>query len=197
MRGTTLAATVAWLLAFAAPASAHDVQTDVLLEEPSANPARARSLPELPDGVTELQFREFFAPIGRRAPEYSEKLRSLEGKRVRVLGYMVQQDAPLPGRFLLVPRPLRLHETEYGLADDLPAATLFVVAQADRDRILPYAPGPMLLTGTIALGNHEEADGRTSSVRLLLDPVPAEANSKSAGPSWAAVSNTDSGDTHP
>jgi hypothetical protein len=61
---------------------------------------------------------------------------------VRILGFMVAQDAPLPGRLLLAPRPQQLHQSEYGLADDLPATTLLVEAPADAGRVLPFTPGP-------------------------------------------------------
>lgn len=132
----------------------------------SAEPA----LPPLPAGVSSLAFSDFFAPIGRKGLEYSEKLRGLDGRRVRILGFMVAQEAPQPGRFLLAPRPLQLHQSEYGLADDLPAATLLVEAPADAERVLPFTPGPLLLTGTLRLGNREEPDGRVTTVRLVLDP---------------------------
>lgn len=132
--------------------------------------AAGPALPPLPAGVASLAFSDFFAPIGRRGLEYSEQLLSLDGRRVRILGFMVQQEAALPGRFLFAPRPLALHESEYGLADDLPAATLLVEAPADAGRMLPFTPGPLLLTGTLRLGNREEPDGRVSTVRLVLDP---------------------------
>jgi hypothetical protein len=35
---------------------------------------------------------------------------------------------------------------------------------------VPFTSGPFLLTGTLALGNRLEADGRTSIARLTLDP---------------------------
>ena len=84
-------------------------------------------LPRLPAGVTELKFSEFFvSPIGDRGLTLTDKLRSLDGKRVRILGYMAQQEQPVPGMFLFSAIPVRLNEEHYGLADDLPAATLFV-----------------------------------------------------------------------
>lgn len=120
--------------------------------------------------VPELSLGEIFAtPVGARGLEFSAKARSLAGQRVRVQGYMVRREAPPPGTFLLAPAPVQLHESEYGLADDLPAATVFVEAPAWRGRTVPYAPGPLVLTGRLELGNREEPDGRISSVRLVLD----------------------------
>ncbi len=133
--------------------------------------------PKAQAGVEDLDLHELFAPIGRRGLEYSEKARRLAGKRVRVLGYMVDQDRPLPGRFLLAPLPLRLHEEEYGHADDLPAATLFVVTPDDADRVLPHTPGALLLTGTLELAPRPERDGRFSAARLVVrDPGLASEN---------------------
>jgi hypothetical protein len=148
-------------------------------EPASAEPPRSvqPERPPAPVGVEDLELRELFAPIGRRGPEYSEKARRLAGKRVRVQGYMVEQDRPLPGRFLLAPLPLRLHEQEYGHADDLPASTLFVVTPDDADRVLPHTPGPLLLTGTLELAPRSEADGRVSTARLVVrDPARASDN---------------------
>jgi hypothetical protein len=126
------------------------------------------AIPEAPLGVTDLRFGEFFGPIGDRGLVLSGKLKSLDGKRVRILGYMVDRDLAPPGTFLLAPFPQILHEHEYGLADDLPPAILFVTTPDHRDREVPYTPGLLLLTGTLGVGNREEPDGRVSLVRLIL-----------------------------
>ncbi len=135
----------------------------------------AQALPSLPDGITQLRFDEFFEPIGRGGLEFSEKVKGLDGRRVRILGYMVRRDDPVPGTLILTPRPVQLHDHEYGLADDLPAATLYVTVPNSPGRTVTWTPGLLLLTGTLSIGNHEEPDGRISSVRLTLDPPPAAA----------------------
>jgi hypothetical protein len=157
--------------------------------KPAAAPAPARGLPAgpqsaddvtglppLPEGVAALRFREFFRPPGRKGLEYADRLRALEGQRVRILGFMVRQDEPRAGLFLLAPRPVTLHESEYGPCDDLPPAVLHV-HMPERDRAAPVAhtPGLLLLTGRLRLGNRLEADGRLSSVRLELEAPPAKA----------------------
>ena len=140
----------------------------------TGGPALTQEIPPLPAGVTELKFSEFFvSPIGDRGLVFTEKLRSLEGKRVRILGYMAQQEQPVPGMFLFSAIPVRLNEEHYGLADDLPAATMFVFMPTQRDQVVRHAPGLMLLTGTLSIGNHEEADGRISAVRLALEAPSA------------------------
>lgn len=119
--------------------------------------------------AAEIRFDELFKPIGPGGLEYSARLRSMEGRRVRFRGYMAAREAAPPGTFLLTPFPVQLHETEYGLADDLPPATVFVEVPAWRGRTVPYRPGPVTVTGILQLGNREEPDGRVSSVRLVLD----------------------------
>ncbi|HYG64797.1 MAG TPA: hypothetical protein VEL74_19610 [Thermoanaerobaculia bacterium] len=138
-----------------------------------------------PGDVPELRFDEIFAsPVGPGGLEYSAKARGLAGRRVRVAGYMVRRDAAPPGTFLLTPVPVQLHEAEYGLADDLPAATLLVEAPAWRGRPMPHEPGPLMVTGVLQLGNREEPDGRVSSVRLVLDgpDTPSDPTLRSTEP---------------
>ncbi len=131
------------------------------------------ALPPLPEGVTALRFDEFFVkPVGPRGLVLTERIRGLHGERVRVLGYMARRDAAPPGTLLLAPHPVQLHDHEYGLADDLPPATLLVMVPGET-RELPHTPGPLLLTGRLELGSREEPDGRVSIVRLVLDPRPA------------------------
>lgn len=130
-----------------------------------------QKIPPLPPGVTELKFSEFFvSPIGPLGLEFTEKLSGLEGKRVRMLGYMVRQEGGLPGKFLLTAIPVQLHDHDSALADDLPPAVVHVTVPTCLDRAVPYAPGLVLLTGTLNVGPREEADGRISIVRLALDP---------------------------
>ena len=137
--------------------------------------AFTNALPPLPVGVEEIRFSEFFRqPIGPRGLEYTEKLRSLEGRRIRILGYMARQTKLADRCFLFAPLPLTLNEIEYGHADDLPATTMHVFTTEDSPAQTPYTPGLMLLTGKLSLGNRQEADGRTSTVRLFLDPPTPE-----------------------
>ena len=132
-------------------------------------------LPPLPEGVSELKFSEFFVrPVGKRGLELTDKLRLLDGRKVRLLGYMVHQEEPPPGRLLLAPMPAQIHEHDNGLADDLPASMVYVSVPTVRDQAVPYAPGLMLLTGTLSVGNRAEPDGRISVVRLALDPPEAK-----------------------
>jgi hypothetical protein len=128
-----------------------------------------RPLPPLPADVAELKFSDFFKPIGARGLEFSDRLRALAGRRVRILGYMVRQSQPVSHQFLLTPVPLALHESEYGFAEDMPATVLHVTVQTNLPATVSYTPGLLLLTGTLSIGNRPEPDGRISTVRLALD----------------------------
>lgn len=51
-----------------------------------------------------LSFRDFYKlPVGPRRLEPTHKLLTLREKRVRVQGYMVKEEEPLPGLFMLTP----------------------------------------------------------------------------------------------
>jgi hypothetical protein len=127
-------------------------------------------LPSPPAGVTELKFSDFFvAPVGPRGLEFTKKLRDLDGKRVRILGYMVQQENALPGAFILSPYPAQIHDHDNALADSLPPAVVHVTVPTNPDKPVPFSPRLLLLTGTLSVGNKTEPDGRMSRVRLAAD----------------------------
>lgn len=126
--------------------------------------------PPQPD-ISELRFSDFFQmPIGPLGPQPTEKLQQLDGKKIRITGYMAKEEEPIEGLFILSGLPVSVAEKSDGPADDLPVATLFVhMPKEDADKILAYRAGPWVLTGTLQLGNKEESNGRTSYARLLLD----------------------------
>ncbi|TRZ97273.1 MAG: hypothetical protein D4R84_05565 [Rhodocyclaceae bacterium] len=126
--------------------------------------------------ATDLRFHEFFKlPIGPRGLEPTEKLKSLAGKRIRMVGYMARQDTPASGHFVLSPLPVSIGDEDESLADDLPASVVFVHVYPPAKQPLPFYPGLLRVTGTLSLGAHEETDGHVSSVRLQLDPELARA----------------------
>lgn len=156
-------------------------------------PAPAPVLPPLPEGVAELKFQDFFqVPVGPRGLELTDKIKSLDGKRVRILGFQVVEavsvcnadpraslpaarakamiEASVPGRMLLTATQQVMDFNHYGLCDDLPPQVLFVTVPEYFGQPVPHTPGPMLLTGTLSVGNKQEPDGRISVVRLTLDP---------------------------
>ena len=136
----------------------------------------ANSSPPLSPAVP-LAFSEFFVlPVGPAGLEPTPRLLSLHGQRVRIEGYMVEEEEPYPGLFLLAPFPVALAERADGPADFLPPATLYVYApEAQRDATSIHHRERLALTGTLELGAREEVNGRFSTVRLRLDEWPAVA----------------------
>ncbi len=122
--------------------------------------------------VVELKFDELVRqPIGARGIEFSDKLLHAQGRRVRIAGFMVHQEAAEPGRFLLSPTPVMLSEQADGLASDLPITTFTVLLDPSQaQRIVMPVNGPIALTGVLQIGRNEAADGSVSWLRLQLAP---------------------------
>lgn len=83
---------------------------------------------------------------------------------------------------MLAAQSVNVAEKADGMADDLPAATLFVRMPAqDATKMLAHRPGLWVLTGTLQLGNEEEANGRTSYVRLIMEQRDIDGAKKNKG----------------
>ncbi len=129
-----------------------------------------------PAGVTDLRFRDFYRmPVGPKGLEPSQQLVALNGKKVRMVGFMVHQEQPIANRFILAHLPVSMSEDEDGLADDLPPNVVFVYVQHSPERSLTHLSGLLQFSGTLSVGPQEEVDGRVSNVRLLLDSAVSEA----------------------
>lgn len=120
--------------------------------------------PEAP--IDELALEGLIANGPRLAP--SVRALALDGKRVRLVGYMARMEDPPRGGFYLVPRPLFCDESGGGTGD-LPPASVLVQGAAADDTVVPFAPGALAVTGIFEVGNRAGADGRVSSFRLRLD----------------------------
>jgi hypothetical protein len=147
------------------------VQAQVFAGAEQGQNSTTSTLPSLPADMVELQFRDFFVvPTGPRGLEMTPQLLALDARRVRILGYMAQQEDPHPGFFMLMPVPVNVAETSDGMADDLPPATLFVhLPPSQATTVVSHQAGLLVLAGTLSIGNREEGDGRISMVRLQLD----------------------------
>jgi len=140
--------------------------------------APAPKLPPLPEGVEELDFRDFYKmPVGPRGLEPTEKLLSLDGSRVRILGYMGRMERGNKRHMIFAAIPLQPQPHEYGLADEVPAAHVLVTVPGDANEQVPHTPGPLLLTGVLSVGTWAK-DGETSFVRMLLDAPAPSASAK-------------------
>lgn len=154
----------------------------------------AKKLPPLPEGVAELRFDEFYKmPVGPRGLEPTERLLSLNGKRVRILGYMANIQLRGNRQMLLAPVPLKAQPLEYGQADDIPAKHVLVRVPGNAAERVPYTPGLLLLTGRLTVGG-KSLDGENAFVRLLLDAPqstsPAPAATRVAPASISAPAST-------
>ena len=135
------------------------------------NGSTAQLLPPLPPGVSDIHFAEFFAPIGDRGLEYSSKLRALAGREVRLSGYMIRDPNRPVGLFLLADRPLTIEAGGRCAPESIPPTAVHVVVPPGDARALPYRPGRIAVVGRLELQPRVEADGRNSTVRLILEPV--------------------------
>lgn len=127
---------------------------------------------------SDLRFADFFKrPIGPRGLEASALLTAMNGRPVRMVGYMAHQDGDtaVPGIFVLSPLPVTLGDEDESFADDLPASVLYVHippgAPANTGKVA-YIPGLLSVRGMLEIGAQPEADGRISFVRLQLDGEP-------------------------
>jgi hypothetical protein len=130
------------------------------------------------NSVRELSFKEFFESAnGELKP--STTLLQLNGKRVRLIGFMAQMETSPIGAFYLCPRPVTCDEEGGGTAD-LPPESVFVIVRSLREKAMPFSPRALEVTGILEVGNRQETDGRVSFIRVVLDgseDVPAAKSS--------------------
>lgn len=154
------------------------------------------------DGVVTLRFDEIFTrPVGPLGLELSPKVRDLDGKRVRIRGYMVATEAPLRGAFMLAPLPVELADVDDGPADDLPPNVVHVLLDPKHaDATARFERAAIELTGVLGVGYRVEADERVSWLRLQLEAPQATAAAPSttltarAGADGGASSSLRSGE---
>ena len=130
-----------------------------------------------PAGVAELKFRDIFKmPVGDRGLEPSAKLLALDGKRVRIVGFMIHQQPEPIGEFLLSPLPATISDEDEPLADDLAPSVIAVKVPGAAEQTIPLLPGLIQICGVLHVGSGlDAASGRISSVQILLDAKPARA----------------------
>jgi len=124
-----------------------------------------------PAGVADLKFRDIFkTPVGDKGLEPSATLLALDGKRVRMIGYMVRQPSAPKGAFLLSPLPVEISDEDEPLADDLPPSVVAVEVGGAANKPIPLLPGLIQITGVLHVGaKTDAASSRVSSVQIALD----------------------------
>jgi hypothetical protein len=135
-------------------------------EQPAAQ--ATKPVAELPP-AEQLDMRDLVAPgpvLG-----LSDRAKSLDGERVRMVGFMAHMEDPPAGGFYLVPLPVLADEAGGGTAD-LPPQSVLVVSRAAAGQRIPFIEGRLEVTGTLELGSRTEQDGRVTHIRLHLDGPP-------------------------
>jgi hypothetical protein len=139
------------------------------LAPPTKRAPQQIQLPVLPKDVEELAFQDFYKmPVGARGLEPTERLLSLNGRRVRILGYMGEMERDNKRTLIFSPLPLQAQPEEYGLCDDIPATHILVTFPGNSDEQIRPINGKILLTGILSVGNYSE-NRETSFVRMQLD----------------------------
>jgi hypothetical protein len=120
---------------------------------------------------TPLKFSELLVLKAGGALEPSDKLKSLVGKRVTIVGFMAKMERLPAGSFFLQPRPVVADESGAGSADLTPDAIRVIVRSA-KGQPLEHIPRALSVTGVLELGAREEPDGLPSFIRIILDGPP-------------------------
>ncbi len=102
----------------------------------------------------------------------SPELEGLAGKRVRAVGFMVRMEEPSPAAFYLATRPVEIDESGGGTGDMPLGAVRVEVPWFKRD--VPWVEGPVEVLGTLQIGRMEDALGRVSWIRIVMDKPPAK-----------------------
>ena len=115
-----------------------------------------------------IDWPEFFASVSTQGVVFSDRLKSLDGKRVRLRGYSVTHP-PVRGGLLLTRIPfVESDPHEEGSELDLPFDAVGVVW---REGIaLPPVPARPTIEGVLALGNRD-LSGQIVAL-ALVDAVP-------------------------
>lgn len=106
------------------------------------------------------------APVSR-AQRFLPRLLALNGRQVRITGYVAATEKPLDRTFYLCPVPVFLDEGGAGTGDLPPDSVRVTVVGRDRWPA-PPAPRPVEVVGRLDLGYREEPDGQVSWVRLTV-----------------------------
>lgn len=135
-------------------------------------PKSRRSLSREAEGYERLAFEELYVtPVGPKGLEHTARARELNGKPVRMEGFMVRHYHEDPALFLFAPVPAAHNQTEYILADSLPVSLVHVEMQVRPGDAPSWQPQKLTVMGRLELGARQEADGRVSHVRIFCEHV--------------------------
>lgn len=169
--GSIAAAIVSAVVFFAASPALAAADITVAAQRTPPPLAVRKTLGPPPAGMSDLKFHDVFKmPVGAKGLEPSATLLALDGKRVRMVGYMVRQPSAPIGSFLLSPLPADISGEDEPLADDLPPNIVAVEIVGASQRPVPLLSGLIQVTGVLHVGaKTDAASGRVSSVQIALD----------------------------
>ncbi|HUM13191.1 MAG TPA: hypothetical protein VLT82_19745 [Myxococcaceae bacterium] len=130
----------------------------------------------------DLDLAQLFVADGA-STRLSPQTEELAGHRVRAVGFMVRMEEPSPAAFYLARRPAQADESGGGTGD-LPLGALRVeVPWLHGD--VPWVEGPVEVVGTLEVGRVEDALGRVSWIRIVMEEPPAKRKPARRSPSRA------------
>lgn len=120
----------------------------------------------------ELSFTNIFiTPAGPTGLAYTDEIRKLEGKPVRMTGYMVRTVNKDPDAFMFTRFPVATFFEEYGIVDDVPPNFAVALLKPREGKGSAWQPFAVTVFGKLELGSRNEQDGRISYVRIRSDYV--------------------------
>lgn len=117
----------------------------------------------------EFRMTELFQhPVGPLGLEYKPEAKALDGRQVRVLGFMARTDWTDTSVFLLAPHPIILHDREYAACDEIPSGSVLVKMPPGEQA--SFTPGLLMLCGTLHTQRVDAPGDRYLWASLDLDP---------------------------
>jgi len=140
------------------------ISTSNLYPQQISTKSKHKQIQEEP---TLLSFHEFFE-TDSTGIKPSAKLLALNGKRVKLVGFMVREEEPLRGAFYLSPQPVFDSEEGGGTAD-LPVESVLVIVKSYEGKEIPFVPGALEATGILQIGKYQDENGHNVAIQLILD----------------------------
>ncbi|HEV7763484.1 MAG TPA: hypothetical protein VGQ76_00645 [Thermoanaerobaculia bacterium] len=121
-----------------------------------------------------VSFEKFYASIRAEGLTFTDEMKSLDGKRVRLRGYAVDHPRIENGLFLTRFE----HEDPHGVEEhDLPFDSVAVIWK--KDIVLPPIPRRPTVEGVLRLGNRTFGESQVVTITLEdATPVVPEADAK-------------------
>lgn len=142
----------------------------------SVNAQIKQSLPSRPASaiatapVTVLTFRELLDDSGATLTPSAKTLR-LQGRRVRITGFMAQMEDRSQGAFYLCARPTTCDESGNGTGDLPIDAIRIIVPWKEKDEI-SFVPHPIEVTGLFEFGSFTDDRGNVAAFRIVAEGRP-------------------------